>query len=118
MWWPKNHTVSQDKFRDIVFEPFVGGRIYESDADGAEHDWGEITVWDPPHRVDYLWHIFFEPKDGTDISVTFTPTETGVRIRLHQDGFDRLATEIGAGRRDRVEGAWHSITGLYREALV
>lgn len=118
LWWPKNHTVSQDRIREVVFEPFVGGRIYEKDAEGAEHDWGEIITWDPPQRVDYRWHIFFEPKDATDISVTFTPSDTGVRVRLVQTGFDRLGAEVGPTRRDRTEGAWLSITALYRQALV
>lgn len=118
MWWPNSHTVGQDQVRDIVFEPFVGGRIFERDEDGSEHDWGEITVWDPPHRVDYRWHIFFEPADATTISVTFTESDPGVVVRLVQTGFDRLAAEIGQSRRDRTEGAWQAITGLYREALV
>lgn len=26
-------------------------------AEGIEHDWGVVTVWDPPKRLAYLWHL-------------------------------------------------------------
>lgn len=50
-WWPSNHTKSGESDLSIVYEPFVGGRIYERTSAGAEHNWGEITAWDPPHRL-------------------------------------------------------------------
>ena len=41
----------------VTLEPRLGGRIYERTSDGTEIDWGEITDWDPPRRLAYLWHI-------------------------------------------------------------
>jgi len=40
-----------------VLQAGVGGRIYERAADGTEHEWGEVTVWQPPERLAYLWYL-------------------------------------------------------------
>jgi hypothetical protein len=117
MWWPRSHTVTQDPDLTVVFEGFAGGRIYERGSDGSEHEWGEILVWEPPLRVDYLWHLFFERSEATEISVTFTETDNGSRVRLVQTGFEKLGDEIGAERRRRTDHAWLEVTGFYRSAL-
>ena len=113
MWWPRSHTVSGDPDLEVVFEPFPGGRIYEAAPDGSEHEWGEVTVWDPPARVEYMWHLFLDRSEATEISVTFTPTDTGAMVRLVQTGFERLPDDIGPERRRRTSHAWLEITRLY-----
>lgn len=117
LWWPKSHTISADLSPSIVFEPSIGGRIFERDAAGVEHEWGQVTEWDPPERVDFLWHIFFAADQATRVSVTFAPTASGTHIRLYQDGFDALPVDVGRLRRDRTEGAWDEVIGCYRRAL-
>jgi len=117
LWWPRSHTVSQDPELTVVFEPFPGGRIYERSSDGSEHEWGEIVVWEPPFRVDYLWHLFFDRSEATEITVTFAATETGSRVRLVQTGFEQLAEDVGPERRRRTSQAWAEVTGYYRESL-
>ena len=61
-WWPKGHSASGDPDAVVTLEPRLGGRIFERTPDGAEIDWGEITAWDPPHRLGYLWHIGRDPR--------------------------------------------------------
>jgi hypothetical protein len=117
LWWPRSHTVTQDPDLVVVFEPFPGGRIYERGPDGSEHEWGEILVWDPPARVGYLWHLFFDRSEATEITVTFTGTGTGSRVKLVQTGFERLGDEVGRDRRTRTSRAWIEVTGRYRSAL-
>jgi hypothetical protein len=117
MWWPRSHTLTQDPDLTVVFEGFAGGRIYERGSDGAEHEWGEILVWEPPLRVDYLWHLFFERSEATEISVTFTEIDNGSRVRLVQTGFEKLGDEVGTERRRRTNHAWLEVTGFYRNAL-
>ena len=51
-WWPPDHTAT-GQADHIVLESGVGGRIYERTSDGVEHDWGEVTVWEPPARLVY-----------------------------------------------------------------
>jgi uncharacterized protein YndB with AHSA1/START domain len=45
-WYPYNY--GGDRVRDIVFEPRVGGRLYEDWGDGAGHFYGIVTHYDPP----------------------------------------------------------------------
>ena len=52
-WWPADHTATGAPER-VVLETVVGGRIYERAAGGVEHEWGEVTVWEPPTRLGYL----------------------------------------------------------------
>ena len=55
-WWPRDHTVSGDP-EEVVLESGPGGRIYERTSTGERHEWGEVTVWEPPRRLAYLWHL-------------------------------------------------------------
>lgn len=116
LWWPLSHSVSQADGFGVVFEPFVGGRVFETGPNGEEHDLGEVTAWDPPNRVEYLWHIFLDPEKATHVSLTFTPVDGGTSVRLENSGFEVFGD--GAGERmDRVGSAWGAITQLFREAI-
>ena len=117
LWWPRSHTVSQDPDLTVVFEPYPGGRIYEMTSDGSEHEWGEVLVWEPPLRLDYLWHLFFDRSEATEIMVTFVETGEGSRVRLVQTGFERLGEDVGPERRRRTSLAWAEVTGHYRDAV-
>jgi uncharacterized protein YndB with AHSA1/START domain len=86
-------------------------------ADGTEHDWGEVVEWDEPHRLSYLWHLFFDRSEATDVEVTFTEAEGGgTTVRLVQTGWERLG-EPGVERRERTFGGWAAVTAGYRELL-
>ena len=115
LWWPKAHTVAGTDDVEIVFEGQPGGRIFERTGDGAEHDWGEVTAWEPPTRLAYRWHLFFDKAEATDISVTFTPDGDGTSVRIEQRGWERLGA-AGPQRRTNTQGAWLAITPFYVEA--
>ena len=116
MWWPRSHTIGGADDIAIVFEEHVGGRIYQRTPDGVEHPWGEVTEWDPPHRISYLWHLFFDRSDATSITMTFRPEGDGTAVDLVQDGFDRLG-DAGRLRRDRTDTAWRSVMADYRRFI-
>ena len=116
MWWPRSHTITQDSRVSIVFEPYEGGRIFERGTDGAEHDWGEILIWEPPARVGYRWHLFFDRNEATEVTVTFAPVESGTLVTLTQTGFESLG-DPGIERQRRTNQAWLELTGLYRGAI-
>ena len=82
-WWPADHTVTGDRDLAIVLESGVGGRIYERTAHGVEHDWGVVTVWDPPKRLAYLWHLGRDGSEATDVDIRFVargPDDTRLEI--------------------------------------
>ena len=76
-WWPRDHTVRQAVA--VVLQRHLGGRIYERDADGVEHDWGEITAWEPPSRLAYSWHIGRSAGEATDVEIRFVAGDPGRR---------------------------------------
>ncbi len=45
--------VRSDPRITVFLERRVGGRIYERTPEGVEHEWGEVTVWDPPGHFAY-----------------------------------------------------------------
>ncbi|HET8739759.1 MAG TPA: SRPBCC domain-containing protein [Acidimicrobiia bacterium] len=117
LWWPRSHSMSQSDGFEVVFEPFAGGRIHERGADGSEHEWGEVIVWEPPRRLEYWWHIFLDRDRATRVTVTFTPTDDGTTaVRLVNSGFEVFG-DAAPDRIERVGGAWHGITQHYRDTL-
>lgn len=107
-WWPRDHSVSGDPTA-VVLEPRVGGRIYERVADGTEIDWGEVTAWEPPVRLAYVWHIRRDRADATDVELIFTDAGAGTtRLQIVHSGWERL----GAGAqewRDANRGGWSGL---------
>jgi hypothetical protein len=109
MWWPADHTVSGGPNIEVTIEPRVGGRIFERTPDGSEHDWGEVTVWEPPRRLGYMWHIGQPPADATDVVITFEPTaDERCRVSIVHTGWDHLGTQAGI-RRDRNRLGWDTV---------
>jgi uncharacterized protein YndB with AHSA1/START domain len=113
-WWPRSHTISGDPAA-ILFEPRPGGHIVERARDGQRHLWGEILDWEPPVRLRYRWHLFFDPSDATEVEVTFTERFGRTGIRLEQSGWDRLG-QAGAPRRVKTEQTWTALAALYVQA--
>ena len=74
-WWPKGHSASSDPDTVVVFEPRLGGRIFERTSDGTEIDWGEITLWNPPAQLGYRWHITQDASDATDVEISFVAVD-------------------------------------------
>lgn len=116
-WWPRSHTVSAQDDADVVLERRVGGRIYERTTGGDEHDWGEVTAFEPPRRLSYLWHIRRDRADATEVAISFISTGEGTtRVEIEHRGWERLGTE-GDTWRDRNYAAWGTLLPCYRAAL-
>jgi hypothetical protein len=116
-WWPADHTVTGEDGLDVVLEPRVGGRIFERTSGGAEHDWGEVTVWDPPSRLEYPWFLRADRADATDVSVSFQPVDERLtRVEITHSGWERLGTRGGAWR-DRNHQGWSTLLPHYEVAV-
>jgi hypothetical protein len=115
VWWPASHTVTGADGLQVSFEPFVGGRIFERTSEGEEHDWGEITAWDPPTRLGYLWHLRADRADATDVEITFVAVgDARARVEIEHRGWERLGAD-GVERRDRNRGGWASLLPHYQD---
>jgi uncharacterized protein YndB with AHSA1/START domain len=99
-WWPPSHVLLKQPRVALAFESGVGGRYYESDADGNQIDWGRIIAWNPPHgltmtwRVDGRWQSIDNDDAASEIEVSFRPLTEGTtrvelaHVKLHKHGDD------------------------------
>jgi hypothetical protein len=113
-WWPRAHTVSREHTLDIVFEPRIGGRVFERTRNGSEHEWGQITVWDPPHWLGYRWHIATDPANATEVEIRFLQLGPGAtRVEVQHAGWDRLGPDQGRAWRNVNQGGWDGVLPDY-----
>jgi uncharacterized protein YndB with AHSA1/START domain len=115
-WWPTSHTVSAKTGLEIIIEPGVGGRIYERTPDGDEHDWGQVTRWEPPNRIAYLWHLRQDRADATEVEITFAADDhDGTKVSIEHRGWERLGTR-GSERRQQNQHGWDSLLPHFQTA--
>ncbi len=114
-WWPADHTASGEEDAAVVLECRLGGRIFERTVDGVEHDWGEITVWEPPTRFGYLWHLRRDRADATDVEIRFVDLGPMTRVEIEHRGWERLGGD-GVTWRERNKGGWSTLLPHYIEA--
>jgi flavin reductase (DIM6/NTAB) family NADH-FMN oxidoreductase RutF/uncharacterized protein YndB with AHSA1/START domain len=116
-WWPADHTVTGEAGLTVMLQGRVGGRIYERTPDGAEHDWGEVTVWDPPSRLVYQWHLRRDRADATEVEIRFLAAGSGqTRIDIEHRGWERLGR--GADEwRERNQAGWDTLLPHYQAAV-
>jgi hypothetical protein len=108
-WWPADHTVTGDDDLDVVLEGRPGGRIFERTVGGIEHDWGEVTIWEPPTRLGYLWHLRRDRADATDVEIRFIDRgDATTRVEIEHRSWERMGAE-GQTWRDRNRGGWDTL---------
>jgi uncharacterized protein YndB with AHSA1/START domain len=116
-WWPRDHTVSHEPDVAVILEGRVGGRIYERAVDGSEHDWGEVTVWRPPERLAYLWHLGQQKETATEVDIRFRGESSELtRIEIEHTGWERLGAREDALRRQNRLG-WDTVLPRFVRAL-
>jgi hypothetical protein len=115
-WWPVTHTVTAEPGLEVVFEAGPGGRIFERTPAGVEVDWGEITVWEPPRRLGYLWHIRADRADATEVEIAFSDHgDATTRVEIEHRGWERLGTR-SPGWRDANWSGWDGVLPHYLSA--
>lgn len=115
-WWPAAHTVTCERGLEVVFEAGPGGRIFERTAAGVEVDWGEITLWEPPSRLGYSWHIRTDRADATEVEIRFVDQgDATTRVEIEHRGWERLGAR-GPRWRDVNRGGWDGVLPHYRAA--
>jgi uncharacterized protein YndB with AHSA1/START domain len=93
---PREHNMLGVAIAETVFEPKVGGHIYDRGVDGSECRWARVLAYEPPARVVFSWdigpqwQIEPEPSNTSEVEVRFiaeTPQRT--RVELEHRHIDR-----------------------------
>jgi uncharacterized protein YndB with AHSA1/START domain len=107
---PREHNLLGVEIAETVFEPRVGGHLFDRGVDGSECRWARVLAYEPPHRVviswdiDARWQIETDPARTSEVEVRFvseTPERTRVELEhrhldRHGDGWESV--------RDGVDG--------------
>lgn len=116
-WWPVDgHSIGEDKVAALIVEGRLGGRIVERWHDGTQYSWATFTEWAPPHSFTMAWRPNPDPGPMTDVTVTFTPTQTGTLIELTHSGWERLGDGGGELRRN-YETGWPKVMSAFEGGL-
>lgn len=109
---PREHTLLQVPIAETVFEPRVGGHIYDRGADGSECRWARILVFEPPTRVVFSWDIGPTWQLETDLDLT-----SEVEISFVVETPNQTKVELEHRHLDRHGPGWESIRdGVDNEA--
>ena len=112
-WWPvERYSVSQERTRNVVLEPRVGGALFEVNDDGQTFPWGEVLVWEPPQRLVLSWHPGREPDVAQKVEVRFTTDGGGTKIDLEHRDWARLGEDAGKVR-ESYSGGWAVVLGKH-----
>jgi uncharacterized protein YndB with AHSA1/START domain len=99
-WWPsRTHSIGGERVKQIVFEPRVGGRIFEEHIDGRRFQWGEVVAFEPPSRVAFTWHPSREPSTAQHVEVRFVPDGPGTRVELISTKWENWGAGVKRARR-------------------
>ncbi|HEX6395766.1 MAG TPA: SRPBCC family protein [Acidimicrobiales bacterium] len=107
---PPEHNLLGVEIAETVFEPRVGGYLYDRGVDGSECRWARVLAYEPPHRVVFswdinpYWQIESDPAKTSEVEVRFTsesPQRTSVE--LEHRNLDRHG-EGWQGVREGVDG--------------
>jgi uncharacterized protein YndB with AHSA1/START domain len=109
-WWPPDHHILASDLAEMVFEPRVGGHVYDRGVDGSECRWARVLAYEPPHRVvfswdiDPRWEIQPDPARTSEVEVRFTaegPQRTLVELEhraleRHGEGWEGVRDAVGS----------------------
>ena len=107
---PPEHNLMSVPIAETVFEPRVGGHIYDRGADGTECRWARVLAFEPPRRVVFSWDIGptwqleTEPDNASEVEVRFI-AETADRTRVELE--HRTIDRHGPGWPAVAEGVGH-----------
>jgi uncharacterized protein YndB with AHSA1/START domain len=109
---PREHNLLRAAIAETVFEPRVGGNIYDRAVDGSECRWARILAFDPPDRVVFSWDI--SPRWQLETNPDLT---SEVEVRFFAESPDRTRVELEHHHLDRPGAGWESVRdGVDNEA--
>jgi uncharacterized protein YndB with AHSA1/START domain len=101
---PREHNLLDAEIAETVFEPRVGGHVYDRGVDGSECRWARVLAYEPPRRVMISWDISPRWQVETD------PDRTSeVEVRFVAEGADRTRVELEHRHLDRHGDGWEAV---------
>jgi uncharacterized protein YndB with AHSA1/START domain len=101
---PREHNLLAVDIAETVFEPRVGGHIYDRGVDGSECRWARVLAFEPPNRVVFSWDIGPDWQLVADLDRT-----SEVEVRFIADAPDRTRVELEHRNLDRHGDGWEGI---------
>jgi uncharacterized protein YndB with AHSA1/START domain len=102
---PPEHNLLGSEIAETVFEPRVGGYLYDRGADGSECRWARVLAYDPPHRVVLSWDISPYWQIETD------PAKTSEwEVRFIAEAPARTRVELEHRHLDRHGDGWEGVS--------
>jgi uncharacterized protein YndB with AHSA1/START domain len=102
---PAEHNLLGVAIAETVFEPRVGGHIYDRGVDGTECRWARVLVYEPPHRVVFSWDISPQWQIEADPGNT-----SEVEVRFIAETAERTRVELEHRHLDRHGPGWQAVS--------
>jgi uncharacterized protein YndB with AHSA1/START domain len=116
-WWPvESHSIHGADVREVVFEPDVGGEIYEVAESGERGHWATVLEWEPPSRLVLAWNILEREGDLTEVEVRFLPEGARTRVELEHRGWENVELE-GPAKRASYDTGWDFVLAKYADRV-
>ena len=107
---PREHNMLAVPIAETVFEPWVGGHVYDRGADGSECRWARVLAYEPPERlllswdISPRWQVETDPDKTSEWEVRFiAETASRTRVELEHRKLERHG-QGWEGVRDGVSG--------------
>jgi uncharacterized protein YndB with AHSA1/START domain len=101
---PPEHNLLGAPVTETVFEPRVGGNIYDRAEDGSECRWARILAYDPPDLVIFSWDI--SPRWQLETNPDLT---SEVEVRFFAETAQRTRVELEHRSLDRHGPGWQAV---------
>ena len=102
---PPEHNLLEAPIAGTVFEPRVGGHIYDRAVDGSEFQWARVLAFEPPDRVVFSWDISPQWQIESDEAKT-----SEVEVRFIAEGPERTRVELEHRHLDRHGAGWQAVS--------
>ena len=101
---PAEHNMLGVDIAETVFEPRVGGHLFDRGVDGSECRWARVLAYEPPHRVVLSWDLSPQWQVETD------PAKTSEwEVRFVAETAERTRVEIEHRNLDRHGEGWEAV---------
>jgi uncharacterized protein YndB with AHSA1/START domain len=100
---PPEHNLLAVDIAETIFEPRVGGYLYDRGVDGSECRWARVLAYEPPDRVVISWDISPQWQLETDLEKT-----SEVEVRFFADAPGRTRVELEHRNLERHGEGWEA----------